>query len=67
VFRNFAGEYLPELAELTAVLIPIIVVWIFRKRAGEDHDYHNTAPMRIYRSMLGSVIRHRYASQSRAC
>jgi len=61
VFRGFAGEYLPELVELTAVLIPIVIVWMFRKPATEGHDYHNTAPMRIYRSMLGSVIRHRYA------
>src|SRR5262249_50736211 len=32
LFRGVAQEFLPEITELTIVLIPILIVWLFRRQ-----------------------------------
>jgi copper/silver efflux system protein len=60
-FRDTAREFLPEIIELGIVLIPVIILWIVRKRSGTPVDYQDTWLVRSYRSTLSFVIRHRYA------
>src|SRR5262249_13024291 len=64
VFRNFAEEFLPELVVLTVVLVPILIFRILRRPTGEFQNYQDSRPVRIYRSMLSHVIRHRYVFTS---
>src|SRR5262245_44983503 len=64
VFRNFTEEFLPEFVVLSAVLIPILIFRIFRRPTDEFQSYQDSRPVRIYRSMLSHVIRHRYAFTS---
>jgi len=64
VFRNFTEEFLPEFVVLSVVLIPILMFRIFRRPTGEFQSYQDSRPVRIYRSMLSHVIRHRYAFTS---
>ena len=64
VFRNFAAEFLPEFVVLSVVLIPILIFRIFRRPTGEFQNYQDSRPVRIYRSVLSHVIRHRYAFTS---
>jgi Cu(I)/Ag(I) efflux system membrane protein CusA/SilA len=64
IFRNFAVEFLPELVVLTVVLVPILIFRILRRPTGEFQNYQDSRPVRIYRSMLRHVIRHRYAFTS---
>ncbi len=60
-FRDTAREFLPEIIELGIVLIPVVILWIVRKRSGVPHDYQDSKPVRIYREALTFTIRHRYA------
>jgi copper/silver efflux system protein len=64
VFRNVTAEFLPEFVVLSVVLIPILIFRIFRRPTGEFQNYQDSRPVRIYRSMLSHVIRHRYAFTS---
>jgi len=60
-FRDTAREFLPEIVELGIILIPVIILWIVRKRAGTAHNYQDSKPIRAYRSLLTAAIQHRYA------
>jgi Cu(I)/Ag(I) efflux system membrane protein CusA/SilA len=64
VFRNVTAEFLPEFVVLSVVLIPILIFRIFRRPTGEFQNYQDSRPVRIYRSVLSHVIRHRYAFTS---
>ena len=64
VFRNFTEEFLPEFVVLSVVLIPILIFRLFRRPTGEFQSYQDSRPVRIYRSVLSHVIRHRYAFTS---
>jgi Cu(I)/Ag(I) efflux system membrane protein CusA/SilA len=46
---------------LTIFLLPIIVLWIFKKDQLARRDFRESAAVRVYRSILGTVIRYRYA------
>src|SRR6185369_5940815 len=46
---------------LTIFLLPLVVVWIFKHESGARRSFQERAAVRRYRSVLGSVIRHRYA------
>ena len=46
---------------LTLFLLPIIVVWIFKSETMRVRSFQESAPIRMYRSALRTVIRHRYA------
>jgi copper/silver efflux system protein len=47
---------------LTIVLLPSVVVWILnRERRRPRRSFQESAPVRVYRAALGSVIRFRYA------
>ena len=59
-FRTTAEEFLPEIIELGIILIPVIILWIIRKRSGAPADFQETRPVRAYRSALVFTIRHRY-------
>ena len=61
LFRGVAREFLPEITELFVVLIPILIVWIFRRQGTVPQNYQDSKPVRMYRSALNGVIRHRYA------
>src|SRR6185295_1033041 len=60
-FRVTVREFLPEIVELGIILIPVIILWIVRKRAGTAHNYQDSNPIRAYRSLLTAAIQHRYA------
>ncbi|MEO8256250.1 MAG: CusA/CzcA family heavy metal efflux RND transporter [Acidobacteriota bacterium] len=45
---------------LTIFLLPIIVVWIFKKDQRVRRDFRESAAIRAYRSVLRTVIRFRY-------
>src|SRR5262245_13813027 len=64
VLRGFVQEFLPELVVLSVVLIPILIFRILRRPTGEFQNYQDSRPVRIYRSMLSHVIRHRYVFTS---
>jgi copper/silver efflux system protein len=64
VFRNVTEEFLPEFVVLSVVLIPILIFRILKRPTGEFQNYQDSRPVRIYRSVLGHVIRHRYAFTS---
>jgi Cu(I)/Ag(I) efflux system membrane protein CusA/SilA len=64
MFRNFTQEFLPEFVVLSVVLIPIVIFRLFRRPTGEFQSYQDSRPVRIYRSVLSRVIRHRYAFTS---
>jgi copper/silver efflux system protein len=64
VFRGFVQEFLPELVVLSVVLIPILILRLLRRPTGEFQNYQDSRPVRIYRSMLSHVIRHRYVFTS---
>jgi Cu(I)/Ag(I) efflux system membrane protein CusA/SilA len=55
------GEFLPEIIELSIVLIPVIILWIIRKRSGATRNYQDSRLVHAYRSALEFTIRHRYA------
>jgi len=59
-FRETAREFLPEFIELAIILIPVVILWILRKRSATPHDYQDSRPLRAYRSALAFTIRHRY-------
>ena len=46
---------------LTIFLLPIIVLWIFKKDQLARRDFRESAAVRAYRSVLRTVIRYRYA------
>jgi copper/silver efflux system protein len=46
---------------LTLMLLPVIVVWIFKGETVARKDFRESRAIRAYRSMLGAVIRYRYA------
>jgi Cu(I)/Ag(I) efflux system membrane protein CusA/SilA len=47
---------------LTLFLLPIIVLWIFKRETMiPRRDFQESAPVRFYRSALGTAIRYRYA------
>lgn len=58
-FRETVQEFLPEFIELGIILIPVVILWVVRKRAG-PHDYYDSKSVRAYRAALGFTIRHRY-------
>jgi Cu(I)/Ag(I) efflux system membrane protein CusA/SilA len=60
-FRDAAREFLPEILELGIFLIPVFVLRLFRRRQTTPHLVQETAPARLYRSLLAWTIRHRYA------
>src|SRR5262249_52352723 len=45
---------------LTIFLLPVIVVWIFRKEKAARLNFQESGPVRAYRSTLRTVIRYRY-------
>ena len=61
MFRDFAQEYLPEITELTIILIPVLIIWAFRRQRTSPQNYQDSRSVRLYRSALKAVIRHRYA------
>src|SRR6266849_241748 len=46
---------------LTIFLLPVIVVWIFKRQTTGPRNFQESKPVRMYRSALHTVIRHRYA------
>src|SRR5207245_4711530 len=46
---------------LTLFLLPLIVLWIFKKERLARRDFRDSVAVRAYRSVLRAVIRHRYA------
>ena len=46
---------------LTLLLLPVIVVWIFKGDTVARTDFRESVPVRAYRSTLRAVIRYRYA------
>jgi len=46
---------------LTMLLLPLIVLWIFKRDTVARRDFRESAAIRAYRSTLGAVIRYRYA------
>jgi len=59
-FREGAREYLPEIIVLSAVTLPSVIFWFFRRRTGGLRNYQDSAAVHVYRSALGFAIRHRY-------
>src|SRR5688572_13133170 len=59
-FREGAREYLPEIIVLSAVTLPSVIFWFFRRRSGGLRNYQDSAAVHVYRSALGFAIRHRY-------
>jgi Cu(I)/Ag(I) efflux system membrane protein CusA/SilA len=60
-FRDTVREFLPEIIELGVFLIPVVLLWIVRKRAGTTHNYQDSRLVHAYRAALAFTIRHRYA------
>jgi copper/silver efflux system protein len=46
---------------LTMLLLPLIVVWIFKRDTVVRRDFRESAAIRAYRAMLRGVIAYRYA------
>ena len=46
---------------LTLFLLPVIIIWIFKDTRPAPTTDREHASVRLYRRMLGSTIRHRYA------
>ena len=46
---------------LTIFLLPVIVVWIFKPHTAHARDFRESPAVRLYRSVLHTVIRYRYA------
>ena len=49
---------------LTIFVLPLIVLWIFRKDQVARRDFRESVAVRAYRSVLGTVIRYRYVFTS---
>jgi len=60
-FRTTISEFLPEIIELGIVLVPVVILWIVRKRRGTTHSYQDSRMVHSYRAALAFTIRHRYA------
>lgn len=60
LFADEAREFLPELIELSIVLIPALVFWFVRRRRAVARSYQDSAAVHAYRSALRFAIRHRY-------
>ena len=61
LFRTIDADFRPEVVELTAFVVAIIVVWALTQSRETSHTVQETAPGRMYRRALGLAIRHRYA------
>jgi len=59
-FRDTIREFIPEIIELGVILIPVVILWIVRKRSGTIHNYQDSRMVHAYRAALGFTIRHRY-------
>ncbi len=46
---------------LTLFLLPIVVMWIFKRETATSRNFQESAAVRLYRSALNTVIRYRYA------
>ncbi len=46
---------------LTLFLLPIVVMWIFKRETATSRNFQESAAVRLYRSALQRVIRYRYA------
>ena len=46
---------------LTLFLLPIVVMWIFKRETATSRNFQESATVRLYRSALQTVIRYRYA------
>jgi copper/silver efflux system protein len=59
---DFVGArgYEPEIIVLSAVTLPSIIFWFFRRRTGGLRNYQDSSAVHVYRSALGFAIRHRY-------
>ncbi len=45
---------------LTLFMLPVVIVWIFKRPVSRDHDERESAFVRAYRAMLTRAIRRRY-------
>lgn len=61
LFRTIDADFGPEVVELTAFVVAIIVVWALTQSSAKSHSVQETAPARMYRRALVAAIRHRYA------
>lgn len=46
---------------LTLLLLPVLVVWVFKGQRASSKDYRESIAVRAYRALLHQVIRWRYA------
>src|SRR5438094_364833 len=46
---------------LTLFLLPIVVMWIFKRETATSRNFQESAAVRLYRSALQRVIQYRYA------
>src|SRR5437667_81165 len=46
---------------LTLFLLPIVVMWIFKRETATSRNFQESAAVQLYRSALQRVIRYRYA------
>jgi len=46
---------------LTLLLLPVLIVWVYKPQHAAARSYREMTPVRWYRSMLAHVIRFRYA------
>jgi copper/silver efflux system protein len=60
-FRETVLEFIPEIIELGVVLVPVVILWIVRKRTGRTRNYQDSSLVHAYRASLAFTIRHRYA------
>jgi Cu(I)/Ag(I) efflux system membrane protein CusA/SilA len=60
-FNEGARRYLPEIVVLSAVTLPSLIFWFFRRRTtGGLRNYQDSSAVHVYRAALGFAIRHRY-------
>ena len=59
-FRDTIREFLPEIVELGIILIPVVILWVVRKRVSTTHNYQDSKMVHAYRAALAFTIRHRY-------
>jgi Cu(I)/Ag(I) efflux system membrane protein CusA/SilA len=60
-FTRSSSNSRETLEQLLIILVPALAIWIIQRQRGRSDDFRESRGVRLYRSVLRLMIKHRYA------